>query len=223
MRSFSEVAFDFKGGRIKLDGEWEPVQASVSGSNPMARSKAVTDEVCEIQGGHDTMNLMDPELTLEESELLKQLTREFPTLFAINPKRPSHIIGSTEHSVELTSITPRRTRPRRIPPSWEEEVSRQVDEMCKNGICRPSKSDWSSDVVLVCKKDGQMRFAIDYRQLNSVTKKDAYGPPNPQTILDKLEGSQYFSCLDVTSAYWCVPMKESDIPKTAFHTPRGLY
>ena len=39
MRSFSEVTFDFKGGRIKLDGEWEPVQASVSGSNPMARSK----------------------------------------------------------------------------------------------------------------------------------------------------------------------------------------
>ena len=67
MRSFSEVAFDFKGGRIKLDGEWEPVQASVNGSSPMARSKAVTDGVFEIQGGHDTMNLMNPELTLEKS------------------------------------------------------------------------------------------------------------------------------------------------------------
>ena len=119
--------------------------------------------------------------------------------------------------------TPRRTRPRRIPPSWEEEVSRQVGEMCRNGICRPSNSAWSSDVVLVRKKDGQMRFAIDYRQLNAVTKKDAYGPPNPQTILDKLEGNRYFSCLDIASAYWCIPMKESDITKTAFHTPRGLY
>ena len=153
MRSFSEVAFDFKGGRIKLDGEWEQVQVSVSGSNQMARSKTVTDEVFEIQGGHDTMDLMNPELTLEESELLNSLTGEFPTLFAVNPKLPSRIVGSsTEHSVELTNIMPRRTRSRRIPPSWEEEVSRQVDEMCKNGICRPSKSDWSSDVVLIRKE-----------------------------------------------------------------------
>ena len=134
-------------------------------------------------------------MTFEQSERLKQLTGEFPTLFAVNPKRPSHVVGGTEHVLELMNDAPRRTRRRRIPPSWEEEVSRQVDEMCKNGICRPSKSEWSSDVVLVRKKDGQMRFAIDYRQLNAVTEKDAYGPPNPQTILDKLEGSRYFSCL----------------------------
>ena len=95
--------------------------------------------------------------------------------------------------------------------------------MCKNGICRPSKSPWASDVVLVRKKDGQMRFAIDYRQLNSITRRDAYGPPNPQSIPDKLKGSRYFSSLDIASAFWYVPMREKDIPKTAFHTPRGLY
>ena len=127
------------------------------------------------------------------------------------------------HGVELESNTPLRSRPGRIPPSWEEEITKQVDEMCINGICRPSKSSWASDVVLVKKKDGRMRFAVDYRQLNSITKRDAYGPPNPQSILDKLDGSVYFSCLDVASAYWCVPMREKDVEKTAFHTPRGLY
>ena len=58
MGMFSEVAFDFKGGRIKLDGKWEPVQASVSGSNPMARSRAVTDEVFEIHAADNTGKLI---------------------------------------------------------------------------------------------------------------------------------------------------------------------
>ena len=93
----------------------------------------------------------------------------------------------------------------------------------QNGICRPSSSQWASDVVLVRKKDGTLRFAIDYRKLNAITKKDTYGLPNPLTILDKLDGSKYFTFLDFASAYWCVPMRETGIEKTAFHTPRGKF
>ena len=161
---------------------------------------------------HNT-KLINPELKIEEITIVKQLIMDFPTLFADNPKRPSRVSQHTVHSLELLDAEPWRARPRRIP---EEEVSRQVEEMCSNGICRPSNSPWASDVVLVRKKDGQMRVAIDYRQLNAVTRRDAYGPPNPQSILDKLEGSRYFSSLDVASAYWCVPMRESDIPKPHF-------
>ena len=130
MRSFSEVVFDFKRGRIKLVGEWEPVQASVSGLDPMARSKAVTDEVFERQG---IMDLMNQGMTMEESELLKQLSGEFPTLLQPNlqptPNKPLALyVGSTEYLVELTNITPRRTRPRRIPPLWE---AKYVDKSTK--------------------------------------------------------------------------------------------
>ena len=64
-----------------------------------------------------------------------------------------------------------------------------------------------------------MRFAIDYRQLNAVTRKYTY---DPQTIRDKLEGSRYVSCLDVASVL--VRAHEGfGHPQTAFHTPRGLY
>ena len=90
-------------------------------------------------------------------------------------------------------------------------------------ICRPSSSPWASDVVLVKKKDGSMRFAVDYRRLNSVTKRDEYSLPNPQSMFDKLEGSKFFSKLDIASAYWTVPIAPEDVEKTAFHTPRGMY
>ena len=68
-----------------------------------------------------------------------------------------------------------------------------------------------------------MRFAIDYRLLNDITKKDAYPIPDIQTILDKLEGSDYYSFIDVASAYWCVPVRKGDIEKTAFSTHRGQF
>ena len=155
--------------------------------------------------------------------MIQHVLSEFPSLFTKNLKRPSRVTQDFAHVLDLDRSEPLRSRPRRIPPSWEEEVERQVEEMCKNGICRPSESAWASDVVLVRKKDGQIRFAIEYRQLNAITKRGAYGPPNPQSILDKLKGSHYFSCLDAASAYWYVPMRDKDIPKTAFHTPKGLY
>ena len=223
MRHFKEVAFDFERGRIKLGSGWEPVQAAISGSTPLARAESSVDQVREGSMVTPAAALLNPQLRTDEMEQVQQLLSEFPTLFAKDPKRPSRVSMNEAHCINLETGTPVKARPRRIPPSWEEEIAKQVGEMCTNGICRPSKSPWGSDVVLVRKKDGQMRFAIDYRQLNAITKKDAYGPPNPLSILDKLGGCRYFSCLDVASAYWTVPMRKSDIEKTAFHTPRGLF
>ena len=120
---------------------------------------------------------------------------------------------------------PQKIRPRRVSPHWEHEISRQLEEMLSANppICQPSKSPWASDVVLVKRKDGNMRFAIDYPRLNAVTKRDEYSLPNPQSIFDRLEGSKYFSKLDVASAYWTIPILPKDVEKTAFHTPRGMY
>ena len=90
-------------------------------------------------------------------------------------------------------------------------------------IAKPSSSPWASDVVLIKKKDGNLRFAVDYRRLNAVTKRDEYSLPNPNSIFDKLQGSTIFSKLDVASAYWTIPIRAQDTEKTAFHTPRGLF
>src|SRR5438552_15150914 len=95
--------------------------------------------------------------------------------------------------------------------------------MLKKGIIRKSKSPWSSPVVFVPKKGGEIRFCIDYRKLNKVTKKDNHPLPRIDEMLDKFEGSQWFSSIDLASAYWQVEMDERDIEKTAFITSKGLY
>ena len=104
-----------------------------------------------------------------------------------------------------------------------EEIGNHVTEMLKNGICRPSKSPWSSQVLLSRKKDGSMRFCVDYRKLNDITVKDDYPMPNIRDLIDEVEGSKFFSCMDMPSAYWHVPMDKQSIAKTAFQVPQGKF
>ena len=92
----------------------------------------------------------------------------------------------------------------------------------KDGIARPSSSPWASDVILVKKKDGSMRFVVDYRQLNDVTIKDAYPMPNVRDIIDKMKGARFLSKMDMVSEYLVVPIREKDRKKTAFYTPQRL-
>ena len=95
--------------------------------------------------------------------------------------------------------------------------------MLKSGIISPSSGPWASPIVLVKKKDGSTRFCVDYRKLNDVTLKDAYPLPRIDDSLDALEGSTWFSSLDLASGYWQVEMSPSDKEKTAFTTGSGLY
>ena len=78
-------------------------------------------------------------------------------------------------------------------------------------------------MILVQKKDGSIRFCVDYRKLNQVTQKDAYPLPRIDMTLDALHGSQWFSTLDLISGYWQVEVEEGDREKTAFCTTEGLY
>ena len=128
-----------------------------------------------------------------------------------------------QHEIDTSDNSPTKQHFRRVPFVHREKISQMIDDMLEKGIIQPSSSPWASPIVLVPKKDGQLRFCVDYRKLNSVTKKDQYPLPRVEDILDTLGGMCYFSTLDLASGYWQIGMSEEVCQKSAFVTHHGLH
>ncbi|GKA74615.1 putative reverse transcriptase domain-containing protein [Tanacetum coccineum] len=99
-----------------------------------------------------------------------------------------------------------------------QELSNQLKELQDEGFIRPSSSPWGAPVLFVKKKDGLFRMCIDYRELNKLTIKNRYPLPRIDDLFDQLQGSQYFSKIDLRSGYHQLRVRNKDIPKIAFRT-----
>jgi len=130
---------------------------------------------------------------------------------------PAHVINVGDHE-------PIKQRVRTMSHHKKLVIWSETDVMLTNGVIEPSESDWSSPVVMVKKKDGSLRFCVDYRQVNAVTKKDAYPLPNMAALLDELRQANYISTLDLSKAYWQVELSKDSREISAFTVPgRGLF
>lgn len=130
---------------------------------------------------------------------------------------------SAEISIELQQDTPFVYRPYHMSKSEQQEVSVIVADLLKNNIIRESSSPYSSPVLLVKKKNGENRMCIDYRKLNHLTVKDRYPLPRIDDQLDKLQGSVYYTTLDLRSGYHQIPIEENSRKYTAFVTSESQY
>ena len=129
----------------------------------------------------------------------------------------------TSHKIVTGDQKPIKQQPRRLPLTKARIAQEAIEEMHEQGIIEPSSSPSTSPIVLVRKKDGTHRFCVDYRKLNEVTKKDSYPLPRIDTTLDALEGSKWFSTLDMKSGYWQIELEQAHKEKTPFSTSHGLW
>ena len=104
-----------------------------------------------------------------------------------------------------------------------EEMTKQVKALLASGLVQKSNSPFGAPVLFVKKKDGTQRMCVDYRGLNKITVPNRYPLPRVDDLLDKLQGAKVFSSLDLLSGYHQIRLQESDVPKTAFRTPFGLF
>ena len=128
-----------------------------------------------------------------------------------------------KHKIDTAETAPVRQPLRRTPQAFQGEEEKYIQEQLEAGVMQPSSSAWSSPIVMVRKKTGDVRVCIDYRKLNERTIKDAYPLPRIGMCLDCLASTKIFSTIDLQSAYMQLEVAEEDRHKTAFIAKYGLF
>ncbi|CAF4490419.1 unnamed protein product, partial [Rotaria socialis] len=147
---------------------------------------------------------------------LKQILWKHGKLFDV--RRPSIIKATVHHAIETGTHPPTYTSPYRVSYKDEQIQRDEIDKLLKQGIIEESISPCSSPIVLVRKKDGSVRFCIDFRKLNNVTTRDAFPMPRIDDIFDHLSQAEYYTTIDFKSGYFQVGLDPKDRSKTAFST-----
>lgn len=105
----------------------------------------------------------------------------------------------------------------------EEALLKYIKQALDKGLIRPSSSAAGAPVLFVKKADGSLRFCVDYRALNAVTKTNRTALPLIKDMLGRLKGAKVFSKLDLKSAFNLLRIREGDEHLTAFRTKYGHY
>lgn len=132
----------------------------------------------------------------------------------------THVI---KHDIVTEPSVKVKIKPYRVPEARREVITQEINKMLDLGVIEESVSEWSSPIVLIPKSDGSIRFCNDYRQLNLVSKFDAYPMARVDELIDKLGGARYLTTLDLTKGYWQIPLTERAKEKTAFSAPSGHF
>lgn len=219
--------FDFTSLTIsfKKDGE----EVYLQGGRDGISLKSMKGETLQKITGKDSTVLYSQLMRMEEKQIdesfPKEVTKFIEEFFEIFDK-PEGLPSSRghEHKIQLIQgAEPFKIWPYRYPHFQKNEIERLVPEKLEDAVIQTSNSPFASLVLLVKKNDGSWRFCVDYRQLNALRAKDKYPIPIINELLDKLQGADHFSKIDLRYGYVRIRVEENDIPKTTFRTHLGLY
>lgn len=202
-----------------------PPRAILCEVQPVTIDEAVYEK---IQESKETEKIfqeihVNPSLPEEHASQLKDLLIKHKDVFS----KGETDIGQCDrirHRIDLLDDVPFKQRHRRIPPHMVDEVRQHLEQLLASGVIRKSRSPWSSNVVLVRKKNGKLRMCVDYRMLNQKSVKDAYALPRIEEVFDVLTGSAFFSVIDMKSGYHQVELEDDHKERSAFTVgPLGFY
>ncbi|XP_014485153.1 PREDICTED: uncharacterized protein LOC106749815, partial [Dinoponera quadriceps] len=156
-----------------------------------------------------------PELTSDQVRRLEAfLKKRLPVKF-----EGVGVTSLAEHRINIGQHAPIRQRCYLVSSKVQEAIRSKVDEMLAAGVIEPSNSEWSNPIIMVKKPNGKYRFCLDFRKVNEISKTDAYLIPNMIGILDKLLAARYILTLDLSQAYFQIPLAEDSREVTAFRVP----
>lgn len=158
-------------------------------------------------------------LTSEQRQVLANLLVEYEDIFEPGGDATPY----AEHIIDTSDNPPIAVPPYRLTPAKKEVMRAELDKMLADDIVEECESAWGSPALLVPKANGKVRFCVDYRKLNAVTKTDVYPMPLIDELVQSTKKHCFMSTLDMRSGFWQVSVREQDRDKTAFLTPFGSF
>ena len=162
----------------------EVIEEPVASSEVIEKNDEDVNEIAELAAS----DLQDSQI----KEKLSSLIVIYRDVFALARGPLGTAIG-TEHFIDTNDNPPFKIAPYKVGPYKLPAVEEEIKEMLDKGVIVPSKSPYSSPIVMVPKKDGTNRMCIDYRKLNEITTKLAYPFLRIGQTIDALQGAGYFS------------------------------
>ena len=190
----------------------EEIQETVVSYEVLEKNDGVVNEIVELSA----LDLQDDQI----KEELTSLIGIYCGLFA-PAKDPFRTAIGTEHFFDTNVNPPFKFALYKVAPYKLPAVQEEIKEMLDKRVVVPSKSPYSSPIVMVPEKDGTNRMCIDYRKLNEITTKDAYPLPRIGQTIDPLQGERYFSSFNLAIGYGQKPVAEKGRHATVFCTPEG--
>jgi len=140
-------------------------------------------------------------------------------------QNPNRLKAMLSHSIEIEpGVTKQPHSPyRRMSWKEQEECKKIIAQYLETGVIRPSNSPYGAAVLFAPKKNGKLRFCVDWRPLNAITVKNSAHPADATDCINQLAGATIFSTIDLSSGYHQLPIVEKDKQKTAFNTKYGHY
>jgi len=151
------------------------------------------------------MTKLPEDMTNEQLKRVKALLFRYRSIISTG----EHDIGRTnlvEHRIDTGEHRPIRQALRRHPFRHLDWIDIEVNERVRHGIVEPAVSPQAFNIVLIKKKDGSLRFCVDYRRLSTVTKQDTYPLPLIDNCLNAFTGSSWYSTLGLRSKYYNIPI-----------------
>lgn len=160
----------------------------------------------------------------KKTQILK-LIKKYKNIFAIDKFDVGIVRSKKKAEIKLIKDEYVNSRPYKCSIPDEREIKTQIKKLLEANLIEESESAFASPVTLAYKKEdgGKTRLCIDFRKLNSLIVPECYPFPTINDIIDKIPNCKYFTVIDINSAFWSIPLKESDQEKTSFITKFGKF
>lgn len=152
-------------------------------------------------------------------EKVQELIKRYKSLINYVPR----IAGNYVHKLLVDESKPFKYKNYPIPYNYRAKVNKEINNMLKDNIIEPAKTNYINPLVVVKKKDDTIRLCLDARLLNQITKAQFDAPQNIDSMLSRIGKNTIFSKLDLKNSFWLIPLDENSRKYTGFSVDGHVY